>query len=323
MTAKGAAIHYSSICASALGLLLLAGCGRYADFTLPAPKGEPREIRWRWHAPKEPLLRPAADEVDVLNPSMANGKLFYSVFDGKTWYTALDGKRVLAPQGWEGGYIAANGSVVFHGGQYWHWYHVLGPDIPKIAFARSANGQEWDRDASAALDVGPRGSWDERGVADPYVIEAGGSLYLYYLGQDRARRQRLGVATSTDGHTWTKLRSNPILEVGEPGSWDAGGLGEPAVWTSHGAWWMLYTGRARDEVRRIGLARSTDGVRWEKVKGFVIAGDQPWNAKVVCDPHVEPQPDGRVKVWFGGGDVAHPAERIHGQIGLGELIPES
>ncbi|MCX6594882.1 MAG: hypothetical protein NTV70_00770 [Acidobacteria bacterium] len=114
-----------------------------------------------------------------------------------------------------------------------------------------------------------------------------------------------------------------MLEPGEPGAFDENGLGEPAVWSSQGTWWMLYTGRARNEVRRLGLARSTDRVHWEKVKGFVIEGDQPWNAKVVCDPHVELQPNGHLKVWFGGGDVAHPAERIHGQIGLGELIPES
>ena len=61
--------------------------------------------------------------------------------------------------------------------------------------------------------------------------------------------QRLGLARSRDGVAWEKLRS-PILE-GAPGAFDEE-LGEPAVWTSGGAWWMLYTGRAHDEQRRIG-----------------------------------------------------------------------
>ncbi len=58
------------------------------------------------------------------------------------------------------------------------------------------------------------GSWDERGVADPYVIRAGGAYYMFYLGQDRARRQRLGVAMSDDGVTWYKLRSQSDSRAG-------------------------------------------------------------------------------------------------------------
>ena len=78
---------------------------------------------------------------------------------------------------------------------------------------------------------------------------------------------------------------------------------------------MLYTGRDRSEVRRLGLARSRDGVRWEKLP-LVIAGEQAWDSKVICDPTVIAEGD-RVTVWFGGGDVASPDQNIHGQIGLG------
>ncbi len=93
---------------------------------------------------------------------------------------------------------------------------------------------------------------------------------MFYLGMDRARRQRLGVAMSGDGVSWYKLRSNPILELGDYGAFDENGLGEPAVWAARGYYWMLYTGRDRNEVRRLGLARSRDGVRWEKLP-MVIA----------------------------------------------------
>jgi predicted GH43/DUF377 family glycosyl hydrolase len=167
------------------------------------------------------------------------------------------------------------------------------------------------------LDVGPRGSWDERGVADPYVIRVGRTYYMFYLGADRARQQRIGVAMSSDGSVWYKLRSNPIVELGSYGAFDENGLGEPAVWTSDGYYWMLYTGRDRNEVRRLGLARSTNGVTWEKLPQ-VFAGDQPWDSKVLCDPSVLVE-NGRVRVWFGGGDVARPDQNIHGQIGLAEL----
>jgi hypothetical protein len=50
----------------------------------------------------------------------------------------------------------------------------------------------------------------------------------------------------------------------------------------------------------------------------LVEGKEPWNGKVVCDASVL-ETGGMVRVWFGGGDVAHPAERINGQIGYGEL----
>jgi hypothetical protein len=71
-------------------------------------------------------------------------------------------------------------------------------------------------------------------------------------------------------------------------------------------------------MRRLGLARSRDGVHWEKL-AMVIAGEQAWDSKVICDPTVLASGD-RVTVWFGGGDVAHPVQNIDGQIGIATLI---
>ena len=107
---------------------------------------------------------------------------------------------------------------------------------------------------------------------------------MYYLGQDRAARQRLGVARSPDGVHWEKLRANPILELGGRGAFDEAGLGEPAVWQSHGFYWMLYTGRDIKENRRLGLARSTDGVHWTKLPA-VFAGDAALGFQGDLRPH--------------------------------------
>lgn len=314
--------------------LLLAGCGRYEDFQLPTLDRAPVQGRFEWEPRSGPVLtRDAAgewDSVDALNPSVVRTEAgylnFYSGFDGKTWHTGLatspDGLawtkagKGISPEGWEGDYIAANGSALQVDGEFLYWYQA--GKLPRIGLARSRDGRTWTKHPQPVVENGPRGSWDERGVADPYVIRLGGQYYLFYLGQDRARRQRLGVARSSDGIVWTKLRSNPILELGDYGAFDENGLGEPAVWHSNGSYWMLYTGRDRAENRRMGLARSQNGVTWQKVPAPLIAGTEPWNAKVVCDATVEVQPDG-IRVWFGGGDVASPDERLNGQIGYGVL----
>jgi hypothetical protein len=330
-------------------LLLLSACGRYADFTLPPSSGGDPNASYQWEPLPQPVLTrgEAWESHDALNPSVLYGPPapgprsltpdprllynFYSGFDGRTWRTGLaispDGFHwqkkgmVLAPdrQTWEGDYWATNGSALFDGHEFWYWYQAGPRSQPRLGLSRSTDGLTWRKQPSPVLMPGPRGSWDERGVADPYIFTAGPYLYLYYLGQNRAQQQRLGVARSRDGVHWEKLRSNPILELGGTGAFDENGLGEPAVWSARGFYWMLYTGRDVHESRHLGLARSTDGVHWQKLPA-VYSGSQPWNSKVLCDPSILAT-DSEVRVWFGGGDVAHPDENLDGQIGFAILRP--
>jgi predicted GH43/DUF377 family glycosyl hydrolase len=301
-------------------LIFLAGCGRYADFTLPALSGGDPALTFTFEESPAPVLTELPKE--ALNPSVLRrgGSLVdvYSVFDGATWRTAVDSHVVLAPdpRTWEGSYIAANGSAALVGGRIWYWYEGGARGAHRIGLARDF--QKLER---PVLDHGPYRSWDERVVADPYVIRIEPYFYMYYLGQDRAEppRQRLGVARSRDGIRWEKLRTNPILEGGEPGSFDENGVGEPAVWQFGGFYWMLFTGRDAAESRKLGLARSTDGVHWRKLPQ-VFAGANAWDSKVICDPSVLVE-NGEIRVWFGGGDEPRPDENIHGQIGYGVLRP--
>ncbi len=128
--------------------------------------------------------------IDTLNPSVIRFRgeylNLYSEYDGHTWHTALatsnDGVkwekrgRVLSPEGWEGNYIAANGAAVAMDDRIFYWYQAGDP--PRIALARSNDGRAWTKDPKPVVPLGPRGSFDERGVADPYVIRAGDSFYL-------------------------------------------------------------------------------------------------------------------------------------------------
>ena len=100
-------------------------------------------------------------------------------------------------------------------GQFWYWYEA-GAEGPAAHLAGALDGRpHLAHGAGARARHRPRQAWDERAVADPYVIRIGAYFYMYYLGQDRAGRQRLGVARSSDGIHWEKLRANPILEMDE------------------------------------------------------------------------------------------------------------
>jgi len=316
--------------------LCLSGCGRYSDFTLPAlSSSRTASNSFDWKPDPATVLSPGAwDSVDVLNPSVVRrDNLYYNLYsgyDGKTWHTGLatspDGAhwqkqgKILSPQPhtWEADYMAGNGSALYDNPEFLYWYESGPRDHLAIGLARSPDARTWRRHPTPVLEPGPRGSFDEYAAADPIVLRLGDSFYMYYLGQDRARRQRIGLARSPDGVRWTKLRTNPVLELGPDGAFDEDGLGEPAVWQSHGHYWMLYTGRDRKEFRRLGLARSTDGVQWQKLPGS-FSGAEPWNSKVLCDPSVLVEGD-TIRVWFGGGDVASPDENLHGRIGTAILV---
>jgi hypothetical protein len=306
---------------TALCLLSFSGCSRYADFTLPPVSGGDPSLVLRFVPEPDPVLA-RGGFADALNPSV-DGKInLYSVFDGRTWHTALanttdgihwsPGPIVLSPDPhtWEGDYIAANGSLL--GAMYWYQAGPRGAHRVGLAHRDPAG---WRKEPRPVLEPGLAGSFDERAVADPYVIRIDPYFFMYYLGQDRAVRQRIGLARSRDGVRWEKLRSNPVLDLDLDRE---AGLGEPAVWQSHGFYWMLYTVRNFDETRYLALARSTDGVRWTRLP-VKYTGGQRWNSKVLCDPTVEVAGD-VVRVWFGGGDVASPDENLHGQIGFATLV---
>ena len=329
MTAKGAATLCFCISVSLSG----AACkGHYADFTLPvlAAGNSPSQLTLSFAA--APVISPTGwDKNDALNPSVVRWRggyaNLYSGFDGKTWHTGLamsaDGLqwakqgKVLSPDPatWERNYIAANGAALVVNRQLWYWYQAGERASPQIGLARSDEGRVWRKETLPVLALGPYGSWDERAVADPFVLQKDGWFYLYYLGQNRARQQQLGLARSLDGVHWQKLRSNPIVSLPLPGagSPDENGLGEPAVFERGGRYWMLYTGRDPAENRSLALLRSNDGVHWSTT-GQRWRGTQSWNRKVLCDPTVLGD-----RFWFGGGDVASPDENLHGQIGEGTI----
>ncbi|HEY4301520.1 MAG TPA: hypothetical protein VGM73_11640 [Candidatus Didemnitutus sp.] len=279
------------------------------------------------------------DHVDLLNPSVlrtADGfEAFYSGFNGTIWQTGVatspdgltwtkqPGNPVLAPGAtrYARTAIAANGDAFIVGGQV--HYVFQGQDehgTPTIGEGISVDGRTFPILSSRpVIDAGPKGAWDEVGVGDPSVIAHGGTYYLYYLGMNAAGAQRIGVARSTDGVAWQKYAGNPIVDAGPAGSFDENGIGEPAVVFVAPNFYMLYTGRDAHEGRNLGLAVARDPVHWRKISREPLvsaAMRHDWDRAVVCDPSIVRDGRGGLLVFFGGGDVAHPAHGLDGNVGL-------
>ncbi|UCE39257.1 MAG: hypothetical protein JSW00_08580, partial [Thermoplasmata archaeon] len=85
---------------------------------------------------------------------------------------------------------------------------------------------------------------------------------------------------------WIKNESNPVLDLGPPGSWESNLVWAPRVIYEGGKYHMWYSG---DNGRgRIGYANSTDGVTWTRHPSNPVFGPGPdtWEKQSVYVPTV-------------------------------------
>ena len=85
---------------------------------------------------------------------------------------------------------------------------------------------------------------------------------MWYGGTDGSHF-RIGYATSADGIVWEKY-PDPVLDIGESGTWDDNGVGSLTVLFNGTEYQMWYAGSSNASSSRIGHATSADGIEWVK-----------------------------------------------------------
>jgi predicted GH43/DUF377 family glycosyl hydrolase len=152
----------------------------------------------------------------------------------------------------------------------------------------SLDGIEWYEKIKYRSEL----ATSESGVFDvnlrnPDVLRVGAGYRMYYMG-DANGVQKIGVATSADGKSWTKYSGNPILDHGQAGAWDeTGGMFFSAMHTDT-LDYLWYTGSNAAGVGAIGLATSRDGFTWEKYPNNPVFQVNPtgWDSIGVISPSV-------------------------------------
>lgn len=175
----------------------------------------------------------------------------------------------------------------------------------------------WEGGFDPVLDAGPSGSWDERAVIGPEVLYTGTQYLMWYTGITGTIYQT-GFATSYNGLTWEKSTLNPVLAVGEPGSWDEKKAWAPAVLYNPPLWQMWYVGYSDATGSQIGYATSQDGIHWEKYAGNPVLSPgifDEWESYGVNAPFVMFE-DGIYHMWYssdpdGSIGYAASADGIH------------
>jgi predicted GH43/DUF377 family glycosyl hydrolase len=169
---------------------------------------------------------------------------------------------------------------VARAGADWVLYYAGSPDVDyEVGGARSPDGLSWTKLGAAPVlpaDLGVEGSWKQYATNSPFVLYEGGVYSVWYTGRSTDTGSLdIGLATSSDGRTFTDAAENPVFSPELANlEWEGDGVAHPALVHRDGVYELFYsTGK-----HYIGYALSTDGKAWERYcMGPVMGGhDLDW-----------------------------------------------
>lgn len=142
--------------------------------------------------------------------------------DGAAW-TKYDSNPVLADH--------ARSCILKVSATY--YLYAAKEDDSQIDLYTSADGLSWSLDTAAVIPLGGAGAWDDTHVANCHVWKEGASDWrMLYEANHSTGAYHIGYATSSDGQSWSKSGSNPVIN-------ETGSTGGPFVYkASDGAYWL-------------------------------------------------------------------------------------
>ena len=236
------------LCLGAL-LVVMAACSGGAITTTPAPA--PATTR---AAPVSPTTTaPAATTVAPAEPDEP--------------VVLLAEEAVVRP--FSDAKFTNPGAVIFDGDTY-HMYRNSFSQYPgetTVTLLTSPDGLAWE-EAEADPVFGTEFVDGAEGTVfmfSGYVADDGTWVGYYYTYDGELNQSVIGRATAPGPSGPWVADPIPALEPGSPGTWDDRRLAEPSVIAHDGRLFMYYTGfNSAENVGRIGLATSDDGITWTK-----------------------------------------------------------
>ena len=118
------------------------------------------------------------------------------------------------------------GARIYKVGSTYYLYCSSQVFATAISSYTSTDGVTWTLQQASALAVGSAGSWDATAIGQLSVIDIiGGTWYASYWGINTTSNAiyRVGLATSSDGLTWTKVAGNPVSSLSSGTGWVGSG----------------------------------------------------------------------------------------------------
>ncbi|HLC42881.1 MAG TPA: putative Ig domain-containing protein, partial [Methylomirabilota bacterium] len=222
-------------------------------------------------------------------PAGFNDAAHPAVFkDGTTWYLYADGRDlsddefkifyatasdpkgpwtfrgvVVSPTAsWERNSVGS--ARVMKDGSVWKmWYDNADPSGSVVGYATASGpGGPWTKySGNPIFGFGAAGQWDDWSVHHIDIIKDGPQFIMLYTGQGGDGRNALGIASSYDGLTWSREKSNPVISAGnEP--WSDATLYQGTIRRIDGNLKIWFTGAPTTYLdgAQIGLAEDTSTI---------------------------------------------------------------
>jgi hypothetical protein len=170
----------------------------------------------------------------------------------------------------------------------WRMYYTDAPtaENDRIWLAESTSLTGFTR-VREVLAPGASGAWDAEKVGRPAVLLESGVYRMWYDGTANGRRH-VGLATSTDGVTFTRHPANPVfLDAGAVDVKRVGGVYVMLREAGDGTYW----------------ATSDDGLCWRDRGRLFARSGADYDRFGQVTPFLQVEGDRAAAVWFGGASV--------------------
>ena len=225
------------------------------------------------------MSRRGSDFLDLDMPVSAAMQRFDKPDKDNPWFAKFKFSKITG-LGYERGVVRRDPSAILEiDGRYYIWYtraaHSHPPvgfdrmtddlpatpwDLADVWYATSGDGHTWE-EQGPAVERGPAGAYDERGVFTPGILAHDGRYYLVYQvarhPNYRCTPESIAIAWSdSPAGPWTKspapiLEPDPSGEVDEKGipehaavkgAWDSLQVHDPELLYREGKFWLYYKG---------------------------------------------------------------------------------
>jgi len=178
-----------------------------------------------------------------------------------------------------------------------------------ICHAISTDGLHFQRDATNPI-FKPTGKWNIGRAIDAEVVFYKNQYFLYFATRDSSYTiQQQGVAVTNANSnfsrdSWVQLSlDSAILKPQLP--WETKCLEAASCIVKDGYLYMFYAGGYNNEPQQIGVAKSTDGLHWQRVfnEPILINGEKgTWNESESGHPNIFKDQKGRYHLFFQGNN---------------------
>jgi predicted GH43/DUF377 family glycosyl hydrolase len=168
-------------------------------------------------------------------------------------FTRNETNPIFRPTGdWNCG-RAIDADVIEHEGRLLFYCATRDPDmkIQMLVVAAAPADSDYGRTKWTQLCdkpiLAPQLPWETKCIEAPSVCQRDGRLYMFYAGGYNNEPQQIGCAVSTDGVSWMRLSTWPLLPHGDEGTWNSCESGHPGVFEDRDGQMYLFFQCNRDK----------------------------------------------------------------------------